>query len=321
MEREPVGIMGTRSKIAVLVEGGERARGAAMLAAAEGELRRIEALMSTWIEASELSLLNLAPGGELVPLSAEVLALLRAAQELHGQTGGTFDVTCGPLIRLWREAGKRNRPPSEEEITAARAASSWADVELLPGGVRKARASVRFDVDGIAKGYAIDRALEALEERGALGGMVEVGGDLRAFGRSPEGMGWKVGIRDPNGEGEVLDVLSVESRAVCTSGDYARGIDIGGVRHSQLIDPRSGRPAGEMRSVTVLAGDALTADAWATALSVEGEEGLERLPEKGIEALLIPAARGSQPIATPDFGGLLERLSWRPARAAAARRE
>ena len=149
-----------------------------------------------------------------------------------------------------------------------------------------------MDVDGIAKGYAIDRALEVLRVSGASGGLVEVGGDLRVFGKGLDGGLWPVGIRSPWHD-RSLGQLDLADAAACTSGGYARYIEIDGRRFAEILEPRTARPlevgAGSgVVSTTVLAPDALTADAWATALTVLGPEGLELLPgDGGIEALLI----------------------------------
>jgi thiamine biosynthesis lipoprotein len=141
------------------------------------------------------------------------------------------------------------------------------------------------DLGGIAKGWAIDRAAEVLRRAGVSGGMVDVGGDLVCFGQPPDGQSWPVDIQDPLGPGHLAS-LHVSGGAVCTSGGYARFVEIGGRRYSHIIDARTGRPAEAALSVTVVAADAVTADIWATALSVLGTAGLERLPE-GVEAMMM----------------------------------
>ena len=297
---EPRGIMGTRCALAVVVSGGEARRGERALRAAENELRRLEGLFSTWIDASEISGLNRAAPGVEAPLSGDSRAVLRRARELWEATGGAFDITAGPLIRGWRRAAAEGRLPSVEELEKLRGSSTWADLEITAAGAVRSRASVRVDVDGIAKGYAIDRALEELQRAGATGGMVEVGGDLRVFGESPAGTGWPVGVYDPFADRSVGEI-TVTDRAVCTSGGYARFVEIEGRRYSHILDPRSGVPADSVVSATVLAGDTATADAWATALSVLGPEGLEDLPE-GLDALLFLAdGDGSRTLATRGF--------------------
>ena len=286
----PVGVMGTKTSLAVVLPGDEAKRGRDILGAAEAELRRIESLMSTWIDESEISRLNAAPADEPVLLSEDSLEVLRVARRLFDQTHGAFDVTCRPLIERWRRAGDDGQLPSEEDLAEYRRASDWSQIELSKQGARKSRDTTCVDLSGIAKGYAVDQALLVLQRSGAAGGLVEVGGDLRIFGVGPEGEGWTVGIRSPF-EDRAWGEIKLKDGAVCTSGDYARYVEIDGNRYSEVIDPRAGLPATAASSVTVVAGDAMTADAWATALTVLGPEGLELLPPgKGIQALIVTVA-------------------------------
>ncbi len=275
--------MGTTCTLVAVADDRERARDA--LGRAEAALRRVEALMSTWLADSEASRLNRARAGERVALSSETLAVLQTARQAASQTEGAFDITCGPVIELWREAGRRGRLPSQSEIEQARAASSWRSIELMEGGAAKLVDTVQVDLGGIAKGYGIDRAVEAMRAAGARGGLVDVGGDLRCFGQPPDGSVWTVDVRDPFGEGRLVE-LGLAGGGVCTSGSYARFVEIEGRRYSHIVDPRSGRPADAIPSVTVIAGTALDADVWATALSVLGAEGLARLPAQ-MEAVVV----------------------------------
>jgi len=256
--------------------------------------------MSAWLTKSEISRLNRAAAGEDVALSPETLTVLQVARRAALETDGAFDATCRPVIELWREAAKRGRLPSDTEMGEARAASSWDLIELTDGGARKRADSARVDLGGIAKGYGIDQAVEAMRKAEVLGGLVDVGGDLRCFGQPPEGSFWTVDVRDPFGEGR-LGELGVWGAAVCTSGDYARFVEIEGRRYSHIVDPRSGRLAEAASSVTVVAQTAMEADVWATALSVLGREGIERLPG-GVEAMLvIGKADDYEMICTPGF--------------------
>lgn len=284
---EPVGIMGTQTRLAVVLPTAEVDRGKEILGAAEAELRRIEALMSTWIDKTEISRFNAAVAEEAVPLSADSLEVLNASRQLFDRTEGAFDVTCRPLIERWRLAGREGHLPAGEELAQVRQESAWSQVELSEQGARKMLDTTCVDLSGIAKGFAIDRALSILRRSEAAGGLVEVGGDLRVFGVGPEGDDWSVGIRNPV-ENRTWGEMRLSEGAVCTSGDYARFTEIDGQRYSEIIDPRTGHPAERASSVTVVAEDAMTADAWATALSVLGPEGLSLLPtDEGVEALVV----------------------------------
>jgi len=284
---EPVGVMGTQTSLAVVLPSAEAKRGRDILGSVEAELRRVETLMSTWIEGSEISRLNAAPADQLVSLSADSLAVLRVARRLFDQTKGAFDVTCRPLIERWRLAGHEAKLPTEEDLAERRLASDWSQIDLSERWARKSRSTASVDLSGIAKGYAIDQALLVMRHSGAAGGLVEVGGDLRVFGVGPGGEEWSVGIRNPF-EDRAWGEMKLGDGAVCTSGDYARYVEIDGQRYSEIIDPRSGRPAEAASSVTVVADNAMTADAWATALTVLGPGGLELLPTgERIEALIV----------------------------------
>jgi thiamine biosynthesis lipoprotein len=283
----------------------DSARSEEILRAAEAELRHVEVRMSNWLEDSEVSRLCDADGGVELRLSKDLREVLRAARDAHEQTGGAFDVTCRPQLELWRRAARRDRFPTEAQVAKASAASGWKQLDLTTTGIVKSTGSASVDLGGIAKGYAIDKASLAMRRAGARGGLVDVGGDLACFGRQPDGQPWFVDIQDPRRSGAFAR-LRVADCAVATSGDYARFYEIDGKRYSQIIDPRSGRPAAAVHSVTVVAASAMVADVWATALSVLGEEGFPRLPE-GVEALIIEGEPARHRfLCTPGFADLLE---------------
>ena len=198
---------------------------------------------------------------------------------------GAFDATYAPLFRLWSDAGLAGALPSDQEIAAARALCGWGKFELSPGGAVKNAAGARMDLGGIAKGFGIDQAVEAMAEAGCAGGIVDVGGDLRVFGDKPDGTPWALAVRDPFGPG-MIGIVHLEEGALCTSGNYERFSIIDGQRYSHIIDPRTGRPTDTNPSVSVIAPTAAVADAWATALSVLGPEGLALLPD-GVDAMIV----------------------------------
>ncbi len=307
LHAEPAGIMGTESRLTVVTSPGHRAQAERALREAEASLRRVEALTSTYLESSEISRLNHAGAGRAVPLSEETREILIAARDPSQATRGAFDVTCRPLIELWREAAKSGRPPGETEIRRAREESRWEAITIGRDTAVKAGPGVRVDLGGIAKGWAIDRAVEAMRAAGAGAGLVDVGGDLRCFGAPPDGDAWAVGVRNPFGEGLVA-TLRVRDVAVATSGDYARYVTIGGRRYSHIVNPATGYPVSRVPSVTVIATAAVDADIWATGLSVLGPDGLSLLPAgRGIEALVIFGDAGEwKARASSGFGRYIE---------------
>ena len=298
---QPIGIMGTETSLTAVVEAGREARARDALQAAEAALRDVEAHMSSWLERSEVSLLNEAPAGRSVPLSSETMDLLRRSSGLARQTQGCFDVTCRPIVELWKRSGRENRLPTDAEIALARGDTGWRHIELLDGGARKRIDGAGVDLGGVAKGYAIDKAAEAMRAAGAVGGVVDVGGDVRCFGRRADGGTWKIGIRNPFKTDEIFARLAMNEGAVCTSGNYFRSVTIAGRRYSHIVDPRTGRPVDAAASVTVVAANTTDADAWATGLSVLGSEGLKLLgAQGGIEAMIIVGGPGDYQLHVTD---------------------
>lgn len=284
----PVGIMGTETELTAVADPGRQHIPAKAIADAAAALRSVEAHMSTHLKDSEISRFNAAQPGLAVPVSPDTMEVLRASREISEQTHRAFDVTCRPVVELWRKAAKEDKLPTGAELAAALALVGWDKIVLRRGAVEKRAFSHGVDLGGIAKGYGIDRAVAAMKDAGAIGGLVDVGGDVRCFGRRPRGGKWRIGIRNPftKNRKDLIGRLRLLEGAVCTSGNYERYWTIGAERYSHIVDPRTGRPVDGAPSVTVVAPTAMVADAWATALSVLGEEGLAMLPE-GVEAMLV----------------------------------
>lgn len=291
--RQPDRVMGTTCQLIAVMPADSADRAESALDAAEGALRHIESLCSTYIEQSELSKFNHNQASRVGP---ETAAIVREAYDGWRKTDGAFDVSARPQFELWKRCGKEGRLPTPDEIADAQAMSNWQLIAWDHDEPRKLKPTVEFDLGGIAKGYAIDRAIEAMKTVGAMGGLVDVGGDVRCFGPPPPeaserlphhsvGGGWPVALRNPFGR-NMLFTLRLTDKSVCTSGNYARFVEIGGKRYSHIVDPRSGMPADHVPSVTVIAPDATTADVWATALSVLGADGLQKLPA-GVEAMVV----------------------------------
>jgi len=301
---EPSAVMGTSCRISVTVTSPTDRAVRVGLDRTEVILRGIESRMSVWLDDSEVSRLNRAPAGRRVSLSAETGRLLNAARAASQATRGAFDVTVGPLIELWKRSAEAGRLPTEQEVAAARALSHWDLIELREDGVVKTAEGARVDLGGIAKGYAIDQAADYLAERLPLGGLVDIGGDIRVWGRPPQAERWEVAVRDPFGPGE-LTRLRPPDGAVCTSGDYARFLEIEGRHYNHIIDPRTGRPAEGVVAVTVFAPRAEIADVWATALSVLGPNGVALLPTEVEAFFVLGTPDGPRYLATPGFVTLL----------------
>lgn len=306
-ESDPPGIMNTQTHLTVLARQIDSGAAREALERAERELRDLETKMSVTISLSELSRLNHARPGELVKLSGQTLEVLRAARSLTEQTGGTFDPTCGPLFDLWKQAGQRKRAPSQGEVEAALAACGWRHFVLEAGGARRLHEGAGIGLGGIAKGYAVDRAIEAMRGPGVLSGMVNLAGHIRFFGK-PEGGGpWPIDVQDPFDARGRLCTVGLRAGGICTSGNYERYIEIAGRRYHHIVDPRTGWPATLAPSVTVAAATAMTCEGWTKCLSVLGAAGLDLVGgQTGVEALVIVGGPADWTWhATPGFEKLL----------------
>ncbi len=289
-------VMGTFSRVVAIAATEEAA--AACAEAAFAEQRRVDSRMSAHRVTSELSRVNRQAHEKPVLVSEATFEVVQRAIHFSKLSAGAFDITVGPLIDLWH-AADGNAPPTEDALAEARSRVGYEKLILdeNAGTIRFAVEGMRIDLGGIAKGYAIDRSIEAMKQGGAVGGMVDIGGDMRCFGRPPRGQeNWGIGLQDPNVppddlSGKSLLVLKVADKAVATSGDYRRFTEVGGRRESHIVDTHTGHGANQLASVTVIAADAITADALATAVSALGlEKGMalvERLPDT--EAILIPS--------------------------------
>lgn len=247
----------------------------AAMSAVRDSMNEVNQRWHAW-HPSELSTINThLARGEPAPVDAETATLLMKAKSLSLASGERFNPAIGHLIGLWGFASDEppaGPPPAPEAIAALLARHpSLAEVHIENGTVRTANPQVKIDMGGFAKGVAVDAAIERLQALGIRNAIVNAGGDLRAMGSKGE-QPWRVGIRNPRGSG-VIAALEVENgETVFTSGDYERFFEYEGQRYHHIIDPVTGYPSQGTTSVTVLHGDATTADAAATALVVAGPE-------------------------------------------------
>lgn len=298
-------VMGTLAEVTAVAA--DRATAQRAIEAAYDRLEDVNALMSDYRADSEIGRLNALPAGQSLVVAPETFFCLMRARDVARLSGGAFDATCRPLVQLWKQAGQEHRLPEPEALAATLARVGWQKLELDPAtrAVTPTVDGLQVDLGGIAKGYALDLAAEALRAAGAASGLVNVGGDVVALGSQPDGRPWRVGVKHPFQPG-LFCTLALVDRAVATSGLQQRFHEIGGRRYSHIIDPRTGRPAEQAPSVTVIAPDGLTADAWATAFSVlrieEARELLAQPALAGIEVLwLRPADAGVLVDRTPGF--------------------
>lgn len=234
--------------------------------------------------------------GEPAPIPDVIAPLLQRASELSVASGGLFDPSLGQLVKLWGFSDNlvnATQPPDAEQLADfIKQAPHISDLEINNGLAQSHNPLLYLDFGGFAKGYAVDRAIETLRQMGFDNAIVNAGGDLRAIGSKDE-WPWRIGIRNPRGEGLIASLQISGDESVFTSGDYERFYDYQGKRYHHIIDPRSGYPAEGFSSVTILHHDAATADAAATALLVAGPEQWREVAKKmGLSQVMVITPRG-----------------------------
>ena len=288
-------IMGTFARAVVIAKDSDAAE--KCIENAFAQMKKVDDLMSDYKSDSEISSVNRDGFEKAVQLSQSTYEVLQRSIEFSELTDGAFDVTVGPLVELFRKAKRKQVLPNQDEITAAKSKVGFEKLKLdgRNSTLQFTVEGMQLDVGGIAKGYAVDKAVETMQTHGAIGGMVDLGGDIRCFGAPFKGREhWVIGLQNPNvvedsaGSGVLLK-LKIANGAIATSGDYQQFVIIEGKRRSHIIDRKTGTSTEGLSSVTIIADNATNADALATAVSVMGyEKGLELIENiPGTEAIMI----------------------------------
>ncbi|NCQ25213.1 MAG: thiamine biosynthesis protein ApbE [Rhodobacteraceae bacterium CG17_big_fil_post_rev_8_21_14_2_50_63_15] len=270
-------------------------------AALQAAVDEVDAQMSTWRPDSDLMRLNAAPVGGWIAVPDRLRAVLNLGLAIGRASGGTFDITQGDAVTAW---GFGPEPANPERIRAAMSGVHQPAHEALDigeGWVRKSR-PVTFDLNGIAKGYGVDRLAETLLSNGITAGLVGIDGEMRALGLRPDGTPWSIAVESPDPLRRAPhSVLGLEEAAVATSGDYRHWVDMQGHRLSHTMDPTRGAPlVTSPASVTVVAQSCAEADAWATALMVLGpDRGASVAREQGLDVLFLLRAEDNSTRAIP----------------------
>lgn len=290
--RDPRGPMGSRFEITAVHPDPQKCRAA--IDAAYAEIDRIEALISEWRESSKVSEINRQAGVAPVEVPKELANLVRRSLKVSALTDGAFDITFHTVGRLWNFKSHSAPVPAKEAIAAALVDTGYRHVVLdeKKSTVFLDRKGTRIGFGAIGKGYAANRAVFVLKEHGVTGGVVNAGGDLVVFGTQENGRPWRIGIANPLDRDKTFAWLDTTEQAVVTSGDYENYIEVDGRRLSHILDPRTGWPVEELRSVTIVCPDGELADALATGVSVLGvEKGLALVDRlNGVEAMLVDAS-------------------------------
>jgi thiamine biosynthesis lipoprotein len=306
--------MGTLIRIKLYAESEQQASSA--FRAAFDRIAQLDNALSDYKPDSELNRICRSPAGIPVKADPDLFRVLTASVALSNETGGAFDVTLGPVIRLWRQARVDHRLPSPDALAKAALRSGYRKLHLDPSAhtVVLDLPGMQIDLGAIAKGYAADAALSTLAQSGIRHALVAASGDL-AIGDPPPGQrGWRVGV-DPRGSDDRFErVLELSNVAVSTSGDAEQYLEIGGQRYSHVVDPATGMGLTHPIAVTVVAARGVDADSLSTAVSVLGaDKGLAligRHPDA--EALIVTgASAAAHVVESPGWARLSQRLPLR----------
>lgn len=251
------------------------------------EIERIELEMSEWREGTYVSAINQKAGKEAVAVPEELFHVIASAQKVSELSDGAFDISWATMRGLWKFKKGEERIPSSEEISDKLPFINYKNIELdeAKRTVFLKKEGMAIGLGGIAKGYAVDKAMEILVKHGITNAIVKAGGDMRIQG-TDDNKPWDIGIQHPRNKTQVLAALHLSNMSISTSGDYERFFIKDGVLYHHIIDPKTAMPARGCISVTILAPDTMTSDALSTAVFVLG-------PEKGMQLIkLLPGIEG-----------------------------
>lgn len=284
--------MGTTYNV-VAVDHTRRASKEDLGGAIRTALAEVNAQMSNWDAGSEISRFNATASTAPQTVSPALAEVMQAAQQVHAASDGQFDVALGPLIELWGfgAPGATRGTPDEAAIASALGLTAQgAPIEVGATTLRKTNPGTQVYLAAIGKGFGVDRVAAAIESFGITDYMVEIGGDLYTSGRNPDGRPWQIGVETPDAfDRGIQQVVGLSGLGMATSGDYRNYFEQDGVRYSHLLDARTGRPVThKTASATVLADNAMLADAWATAMLTLGRErGLQIAEAQGLAVLFV----------------------------------
>lgn len=266
--------------------------------AAFARVAQLNGVLSNFDDDSELTrLARTAPANEPIPLSDDLWKVLKFSQDLARRTDGAFDITVGPMTRLWRRARRSKEMPSAERLAEARRASGYEALVLdcSSKSARLLKPNMKLDPGGVGMGYAVDEALKTLRTRGIDHALVDASGDIGASEAPPGEAGWRIGIAPLSGVGKPSRYVLLKNAALTTSGDAFQAVEIDGRRYSHIVDPRTGLGLTQRSAVTVIAPTCMVADSYATTVSVLGiERGLALIESTPGAAVLIVRQAGER---------------------------
>jgi len=271
------------SAFSVVAWGEDRGRLESAVAAALDEARRLDEMLSNYRRTSELSQVNRLAASEPVRVTDELLHLLEACSEYSRASEGTFDITVGPLMKVWGFYRGTGHFPHRAEIRGALGHVGYGKVALDPEAqtVRFTEDGVELDPGGIGKGYAVDRMIAILKESGVKSALVSAGSSsIYALGAPPDEPGWKVAIKDPRDTTKAAATVTLKDESLSTSGNYEKFFRAEGKIWSHIMDPRTGYPAMGTLSVSVMAPETIDSEVWAKPYYIQGRQWTARHKRK-----------------------------------------
>jgi thiamine biosynthesis lipoprotein len=280
-------LMGT--SVGIEAHGGDAERRRAAIEEAFGAIAEVDRLMSNYRDDSELARINRDASREAVPVGDAMLGVLQAAEQVSRKSQGAFDITVGPLMRLWGFHDKKPHLPTESELAAVRPLVDYRNLAIDAGQhtIRFTRPGVELDLGGIAKGFAVELAAGVLRRAG-MTGFIDAGGNEYFLGTPPGKSAWTVGVTDPDHADRLLGVIDCAEGSVSTSADYSNFLTVNGRRYGHVLNPHTLYPSDAALSVTVLSRDGTMADAVSKAAFILGpKEGLALVDSyPGMSALI-----------------------------------
>lgn len=256
------------------------------------KLNEINVKMNASNEDSEISKISKQAGLGYVKVSDDTYYVIKKGIEFSELTGGKFDITVGPLVKLWGIISPNPHVPTEQELKATLPLIDYKNV-LLDDANKSVMLKVKgmaLDLGGIAKGYAGDAVAKVLQDNGVKHAIIDLGGNVMTLGSKPDGSNWRIGIQDPySTRGEYLGIVSTTNKAVVTSGIYERYFEKDGKIYHHIMDTKTGYPVdNNLESVTIITGESINGDALAKAFTMGLEKGMEFVKQqKGIEAIFV----------------------------------
>ena len=254
------------------------------------ELDRLAALLNFYSDTSEISRINREAGEKPVKVSKDTLDIIEKAVYVSEMTDGAFDVTVGPLVKLWDL--QKQIIPNKKSIEEKQKLVGYKNIVIDKGAstVYIKKKGGQIDLGGIIKGYAVDKVVGVLHKNGIKSGVVAVGGEIRLLGTKPDGTSWGIGVQNPRPKGpddQVFATLQLSDKALSTSGDYIRYFEKNGVRYHHLLDPKTGYPSRQCGSATIIADNNTTTDGFSKLFILGPQNGLAVAKKLGFDVLFI----------------------------------